>query len=237
MNRKSFLNRISSFFQYNKELNNSLVSLTLENEEANTLFNLIKKDTSSEKLTHYFLHSTEISNFMTKTENTYQLDIYSKLNIEINLDHYQLSDYDNLVYNITFNPNELYDFVINDYYENELELITLYRVEDKHFTGIYNAGLANINKASYSQPAPFNDGDINQVFTESSLGLQTPYTQQWFFAFSSLEDVYKLFNPDIIDVSTLISLYTIPKKISISGKKQTIFKKDYATYLGRYIST
>lgn len=237
MNRISFLTRISSFFRYNKELNNGVVSLTLKGNEAETLFDLIKSNASKEKLTHYFLHSKEISNFMLKTESTYLNDIYFNLNIEIILDQYQLSDYDTLAYDITFNPNELYDFVINDYYKNELELITIYRVEENDFTGVYTSGLAHKQVVRHNQPAPFQDGDINQIFTNDRMGLSTEYTNKWFFAFSNLNDIDKWFDPKILDVTELISIYTIPKRLTVSGRKQLIFKKDYSKYLGRFINS
>jgi len=233
MNRKTFLQRISSVMHYVSDpiCNEALSSFNIKGLEAEVLYNMIKKDSLESELKMFIIRSQLLNNLFEMTEVSYTSQIITNLKIEIILDEYKMSDYGELEYEIKFNPNEMYDLLninCDDY-------LTIYRVETEDGMGPYTLGIANKSEVTRNQPAPHLDGDISQIFSKNRAGVSDDYKRKWYFGFEKIEDIDKWFNPIILDVVEFIFIYKIKKQFVIFGEKQIIFKKEMAEQISRFI--
>lgn len=80
MDRKTFLNRINCFFNYNKSLDK--IYFNIKEDDAVCLYNMIKNKNEDVDINKFILSNHQIENFLEKTENLLLNSIYKKINIE-----------------------------------------------------------------------------------------------------------------------------------------------------------
>ncbi len=208
--RKDFLNRISNLEPY--------VTLQIEGTEED--FNLFNE----KKLNELFIkikYNKDYESFF--IENKIK-EISNSVLPKIELDYYELEDYDQVVFNVTLNVNELYDAYKNEYKTNYVEV---YRVEGNDGNGLYQQNIKIENNKN--RPSPYQDGDISLIFN-GSMTDNNPYQKEYIFGFKDLNQL-KEWIKDIDMSNLIIKKYKIPENYVIEGEKQIIFKKEESEFI------
>lgn len=136
------------------------------------------------------------------------------------------------MYEVELSPNEFYDHTENTYYKNQEDLIEVFRIEYDGI-GIYKKGLLDY-KSTHKNPAPSEDGDLELIFSKDMFSIGNEYSENWFFAFKSLDQLENWFDLDHFDLIDKIKVYKVKKKFVLEGFKQLAFKKEEAILLGDY---
>lgn len=232
MDRIRFLKDISYHFNYEYAYDEGYARFIVKGDVAEKIYDLIKENgDESNEIKSFLLELEEIQEFLSLKELSLAMDKLISVFIVAEYDHYSMEDYSELAYMIKFDPNTLFDALHSD--ENEEVLV--YRLENKEGKGIYTIGLKDTRVVSRDQPPPFEDGDIKAIFTPEKAGFKTDYNQRWFFGFKDIEDLEKWFNSEIDLFLDMISIYKVPKRFVVYGKKQLIFKKEQSEFKEFYI--
>lgn len=150
---------------------------------------------------------------------------------EINL-YKEVFDNKKNEYSITFNANEIFDFIKDKEKKSKKEIV--YRLECDKGKGVYTSDLMifswNNSQDSHSTPIPTKEKNIKYIFNENAEKYDV-YKKKWFFGFKKEEDILKwFFSKDIqskfIKNNVKIVVYEVYKDFTLEGNKQIIFIKD-----------
>lgn len=208
--RIDFLNRVSNKEQY----------VTIQVEGTDEDFDYYKKR-DFQSLFRNLKFKNEFENFFIMNDiKEISYDFLPK----IELDYYELED-DNVVFDVTFNVNELYEAYKDRYKTNYIEV---YRVEGKNNKGLYGQNIKI--EDSDNRPAPHLDGDISLIF-DGTITANDEYRRKFIFGFKNIEQL-KEWIKDIDMTELEIKKYKVPDYYVVEGNKQIIFKEEESECLG-----
>lgn len=159
MKRIEFIQKAFEYFNYHYEsdLFDGTLTFKIKDKEAESLFD---NDKNKIKQKDIIFNNNLFKNFL------YKFCINNKLkkqiNIQKDLDYYELED-NNIVFNISFDINELYDLI--DFQSLNNQYINIIRVENKNGIGIYTGNKIH-SESSEATPSPYVDDNIHFVFSK-----------------------------------------------------------------------
>lgn len=178
-----------------------------------------------------FLHAQDIHPIVVD-------NIMKDIVIKSEFDSYYEEDEDNTGefcrFNCKVNIDQLYDlYIIHSNFN--LHTKQIYRIESRENDGLYSGVFAKLDVDEHLHPAPFKDPAFKRIFSEPGRVQDEPYQDNWYFAFSNLQDLKSwTINDDNIkqlhDHGYIIKKITLPENFMIEGNKQTIFQKKYVVY-------
>lgn len=224
MKRTQFINKAFEHFNYHYEsdLFDGTLTFNIDGKDADLFFD---NDRNKDIQKNIIFNNQIFKNFL----NQFDIDnnkLKQQLNIKHQLDYYQLEDYNNTVFNVSFDINELYDLI--DFQSLDNQYINIIRIETQYGKGIYT-GNRIYSECSKATPAPDFDDNINLIFSYKRN--QEEYRRKWLFGFKDYSQLKKWFF-DKRDIENFINkdyeviTYQVPLKSYVESNKQVIFKKE-----------
>ena len=216
MKRIQFIQKAFDYFNYNYEKDSFDGTLTFQinGKDADLLFD---NDKNKDFQKNIIFNNQFLRSFF----NQFDIDndkLKQQLNIKNKLDYYELEDYNNTVFNVSFDINELYDLINFQSIDNQY--INLIRIEAKNGNGIYT-GNKIYSECSTRTPAPDFDDNINLIFSYKRN--QEEYRRKWLFAFKDHNQLKNWFF-DKRDIENFINkdcevvTYKVPLKSYVEHK-------------------
>lgn len=231
MERIQFIKKAFEHFNYHYEsdLFDGTLTFKIDGKNADLLFDNERNEDIQKNI---IFNNQTLKNFL----NQFDIDnnkLKKQLNIKNQLDYYELEDYNNTVFNVSFDINELYDLI--DFQSIDNQYVNLIRIEAQNGKGIYtgNRIYSECNKAT---PVPDFEDNINLIFSYKRH--QEEYRRKWLFGFKDYSQLKKWFF-DKRDIENFISkdceviTYQVPLKSYVESTKQVIFKKEDAKVINK----